>query len=430
MVFQDLPDEFILKSASIICSSKKTYKKADIHIKGSKIECVANDISFEHIKQINVEDFLICPGLINSHTHSAMGFFRDLGHGKKEMIESFLFPAEKSLSSELLKPLSYSYIFGALKSGTTFINDHYYMSDGIAKACETLGIRAGIGETIADLGGAFPETATFENARQKIDNWAYTDKIIPVLAPHATDTVSEAAATKTCQYATKNNIPIHMHLSQTSGEVERTLKRTGKRPVEWAHDVGLLGSNTLGVHLVSINDSDINYLEKTNVTGVVCPSSQIIYETLAPISKLKESKIKLAIATDCAASNDSADILPEVKFASLLDKYLGESKIDHSYWFDSITSTPASALGLDKKIGSIAPGMEADLTFFQKTLDVLPISSEVENLLFSQSSANVKHVMIAGNFVLLDGKPTKISVEEMKEQYIEATKEIKRRCGF
>jgi 5-methylthioadenosine/S-adenosylhomocysteine deaminase len=221
-----------------------------------------------------------------------------------------------------------------------------------------------------------------------------------------------------------------MHLSQTKGELERTLKRTGKRPVEWADKQGLLSQNTLAVHLVSVDDSDISILEKSGCLGVVCPSSQIIYESLAPISKLKSSKMKLSVATDCAASNDAADLISEIKFSSLMDKEFGSSSIDHSYWFNSVTSHPAKALGLEDTIGKISDGMAADFVFYRQSLETLPISNLVPNLIFSQSSSNVEHVMIDGQFVLFNKNPLKISTSDMEEAFLEATKEIKKRCGL
>ena len=423
---------FILKNATLVLNSKTQLDNTSLEVEDGKIKQIyrPNESTPNDVITYEASDFILTPGFINSHTHAAMGFFRDIGHGKNNMIESFLFPAEKSLSSELIKPLSYSYLFGALKSGTTLVNDHYYMSQGVAEACEDLGLRGAIGETIATEGGAFPAQATFDNAQKIIHSWSYSDRVLPTLAPHATDTVSTDDAKKISEFAEANDIPVHMHLSQTKGEFERTYQKHGKSPVKWAYENGLLTENTLAVHLVSVNEGDIKLLADSGSTGVMCPTSQIIYEKLAPLAKLMQANIPLVVATDCAASNDSADLLYEAKTAALLAKNDGKKNIDHGYWLDSITNRAAIPLGLGHKLGKLEVGFDADIVFFKKSLECSPVNHAITNILFSQSQSNIDHVMIEGKFVLYDKEPCLISTTDMLESYKIAQQEIQKRCQF
>ena len=421
---------FILERASVILNSSTWLDEANIEIKDGKILHISKGHRLEGVKTYDASDYLITPGLINCHTHASMGFFRDLGHGKPEMIENFLMPAEESLTPELLEPLAYSYLVDSLKTGTTLVADHYYFVEGVGKAAERIGMRAAIGETIADLGGAFPKMSSFEHAKKSMESWSFSDKVTPVLAPHASDTVSDEQAKKISSYAKANNLPIHMHLSQTSGEYSRTTKRTNMSPVEWAKKMGLLGENTLAVHLITATEDDVKILKDSGASGVICPASQIIYEKVANISKLKASGLPLCIATDCAASNDSANILSELKLAALLDKHLGTTKIDHAYWFSSVTERPAEALGMDSIIGTLAPGKKADLVFHQKKLANLPINDPWVNLIFSSTGSNVAHVMIDGGFVLFEGSLTNTSEQTIREDYLKAVGEITKRAGL
>jgi 5-methylthioadenosine/S-adenosylhomocysteine deaminase len=430
-----LESHYILKNACIIVSSSNWHEKADIEIKDGVIVCISEESkklasASGSIKTYDASSYVLYPGLINAHTHAAMSFFRDLGHGKPEMIENFLMPAEESLTAELLEPLAYSYLVDALRSGTTLVADHYYLVEGVGKAAERLGMRAALGETIADLGGAFPQTSTFEHARKAIESWNFSDKITPVLAPHASDTVSDEQAKKIVNYAKAQQLPVHMHLSQTSGEYLRTSKRTNKSPVKWANDIGLLTESTLAVHLVTLKGGDFQLLNDSGATGVICPASQIIYENLANISKIKASGTPLCIATDCAASNDSAKIISEAKFAALLDKHQGSPKIDHPYWFRSITENPAKALGLSAKIGTLEPGKKADIVFRRKSIDTEPIRDPWVNFLFSSAEANVDHVMIDGSFSLYERQLTNASEETLNTDYRRAVTEISKRAGL
>lgn len=431
----NLPEHYALMNCVLVKPGQNDAEAQHLEIKKNKIVAISSDKKNidSGIKKFDCSHLMVCPGFINSHTHAVMGFFRDYGHGKPEMIENFLFPAEKALTPDLIEPLSYSYLIAALKTGTTLISDHYYMVEGVGMACEKIGLKAFLGETIADIGGAFPGQATYENAISQMKKWNFSDNIKPLMAPHATDTVSDDAAQKIVRYAEKHELPIHMHLSQTTGERRRTQSRTGLSPVKWAEKMGLLSKNTLAVHLISADTEDLDILLKTNSQAVICPSSQIIYETLAPISKIKESGIPVSVATDCAASNDRADLREEARFCALVEKLTrspSSPNIDHEAWVESITKTPASALGIGESTGEIAAGKSADLSFFQKSIDTLPLSKPCENLLFSQSCANIKHVLINGRFVLYDGECTLIDEEKWKASYMEAVKEIRQKAGI
>lgn len=228
----------------------------------------------------DASDFLIFPGLVNAHTHSAMGFFRGLGHGRQDMIENFLFPAEKSLTPDLLENLSLSYIAAGIRCGVTMFSDHYYFVEGVGRAFESLGVRAIIGETVADLGGAFPGDASVQRMHALIDNWSFSDRIRPSVAPHAADTVSRPLLTKLAQFAVKNGLHLHMHLAQTVGELERVIKREAMSPVRYAQECGALTDKTLAVHLIACSDADINILKKEGTVAGICPVSEVVYEKL------------------------------------------------------------------------------------------------------------------------------------------------------
>ena len=368
---------------------------------------------------IDASGYTAIPGLINAHTHVAMGFFRGLGHGQDEMIEKFFFPAEKSLTPELLAPLSFSYIYGGLTAGVTCFGDHYYFSDGVAQAFERLGVRAVVGETIADLGGAFPGRASWERWQQKLSQWSYSSRVTPAIAPHAADTVSGPLLKELADYARHHQLPLHMHLSQTKGEYQRVAAREGCSPVEFADRCGALSERTLAVHLVSSTPSDHAILQRRGTTAVICPASQIIYERLAPLADLIKASIPLALATDAAASNDTADLLAEMRLAALLAQDRGlplEQRLPEDF-FQMTTLNPARALCLEARIGSLAVGKAADIVFLAEDLSTQPETKPMVNLIFSQSSRNVRHVMIDGRFVLYNSRLTLASEDDLLAEF-------------
>lgn len=375
--------------------------------------------------------FMAMPGLVNAHTHVAMGFFRGLGHGHDQMIETFLFPAEKRLTSELTAPLSYGYLVAGLKSGVTCFGDHYYFIDGVARALDRLGLRGVIGETVADLGGAFPGRDRWDGWRKTLERWPHSSRITPAIAPHAADTVSAPLLGELAAYAKANDLPLHLHLSQTTGERFRVEARERCSPVAYADRCGALSDRTLAVHLVSADADDVARLADRGVTAGFCPASEIIYEKLAPLAELCRRGVPLALGTDCAASNDTADLLGEMRLTALLaqDRGVAPERRRPGDVLAMGTGNGARALGLGGRVGRLAPGLAADVVFLSEDLDTLPTPRPDANLIYSMSARHVRHVMVDGRFVLYDGRPVLAAEADLLSEYQAAVAEIHRRLG-
>ncbi len=374
-------------------------------------------------------DFIICPGLVNAHTHCAMGFFRGLGHGKTDMIENFLFPAEKALTPELLEDLSLSYIAAGIRAGVTMFSDHYYFVEGVGRAIEKLGARGIIGETVADLGGAFPGDESTKRMHTMLERWKFSDRIAPSVAPHAADTVSKKLLTELGAFAANNKMHLHMHLAQTTGELQRVQKREHISPVRYAANCGALSERTLAVHLIACDDDDIKILKDHNVTAGICPVSEIVYERLPAVDRIFRAGITTALGTDCAASNDTSDILAEMRIFSLLMRDRGVSLEDYSFK-DTLaagTVNGAKLFGKSHVTGLLKTGSAADLVLVNLAVDILPASNPLANLLYSANAGHVDHVLVEGRFILRDRKLTMAGESDVKLSYVKAVETIKKR---
>ena len=387
------------------------------------------------VTRIDGSGWLAAPGLINAHTHCPMSFFRGLGHGRKNLIETFLFPAEKALTPEIIEPLCWSYIYSGLRSGVTCFVDHYYYSAGVAAALERFGLRGVIGETVADLGGAFPGRASWERARGMIDAWSYSPRIRPALAPHAADTVSRELLTEIAMFATANKLPIHMHLSQTDGEMARVQAREKTTPVKFAESCGALGPETLAVHLVSATPDDCLILARSGATAGICPASQVVYERLAPLAALADAGVPMALGTDCAASNDSADMLSEIKLAALLlrDRSASAELSSHTAAERALamaTINPAKAFGLGNQIGKLESGRLADVIFLRLDLATLPLHDPLTTLVYSCGAGQVRHVMVGGEWVLWNQRLVAENEDDLVDGYADAVRRITQAAGL
>ncbi len=384
-------------------------------------------------ERISLPGHLIIPGLINAHTHASMSFFRGLGQvqptsaaADASLIENFFFPAEKALTPDLIEALAYPYLLDALKSGTVAVADAYFFIDGVGRALERLGMRGFIGEHVADLGGPHPAgKPTWEKYRDKIENWEFSSRVQPLVYGHATDTLSFGLLREIGQYAKDRQLPFHMHLSQTFGERERVESREGKSPVRYAYDAGVVHERSLLVHLVSADSQDFKLIAAEGSLICLCPASEVIYEKLPPLKPLFASGSRISLGTDCAASNDTADLLQEARIMALFARHegipLGADVLG------KMVLNEAATLFAPHDLGSLNPGRAADLVCINLGLELAPWTRPSTNLFFSSISRQVEHVMIDGRWVLWDRELTLVAEADLQLEFNRALAELRQR---
>jgi 5-methylthioadenosine/S-adenosylhomocysteine deaminase len=384
--------------------------------------------------ECNGDGFMAMPPLWNAHTHCALNFFRGLGHeapgnAEASMIEQVLFPAEKNLSPELVEPLSYAHIIEGLRSGVGYFADHYYYVTGVGRALERFGLKGYIGETVADLGGAKPGRDAWDRARNDMERWNFSSRIKPVVAPHAADTVSRPLLTELAKFARSQKIPLHMHLAQTEGEASRVRTRENLSPVELAYQCEALFERTLAVHMVEVNDQDLARIQETKATIGHCPVSQVIYHKLAPIELFRKKGIEIALGTDCGASNDSGNMMQEMKFAAILSRDRG-SIMTAKETLAAATTAPAKVFAGNAGLGLLKKGNPADLNFIKLDFEFFPEHDLHAHFVFSAQQHNVRHQMIDGEWTMWNQTPTQPDLEELSIAYRDSCREILSRCGM
>lgn len=151
-----------------------------------------------------------------------------------------------------------------LKGGVTTYADMYYFEDEVAKTVDQIGMRAVLGETVIK----FP-VADAKNAEEGI-NYAlnfieeYKDhpRITPAFAPHAPYTNTTEVLLKVNELAQEKDVPVLIHLSESSRESEKIEKRMpGKTPIGYMAEIGALSNHWVAAHAITANDDDIQTLK-------------------------------------------------------------------------------------------------------------------------------------------------------------------------
>ena len=367
---------------------------------------------FSSHEHVDLGEHALIPGLVNAHTHAAMSLMRGLADDLPLMrwLEEHIWPAEmKHVSPAFVKDGTLLACAEMLRGGVTCFNDMYFFPEAALEAALAAGMRMSLGMIVFDFPSAYgsdPDDYLAKGLALR-DRWREHPLVSFCLAPHAPYTVSDATFRKIATLAGEVDVPVHIHLHETEDEIARSIAEHGVRPLERLQRLGLLGPGLIAVHAVHLNDAEIAQLAEHGASVAHCPSSNLkLASGFAPVAKMVAAGINLAIGTDGAASNNRLDMFEEMRLAALLAKAVAgdaEAMPAHAA-LRAATLGGAAALGLETRIGSIAPGKAADLAAVRLSgPELSPCYDPVSHLVYAASRRDVSDVWVAGRRLLQGG---------------------------
>jgi len=377
--------------------------------------------------EINLDNQLLIPGLINTHTHSPMSLMRGLADDLHLMdwLNNHIWPTEqKHVSAEFVFDGSLLACAEMIRSGTTCFNDMYFFPEETARAVEQAGMRAKLGLILIDFPSAWAKDADeyLSKGIELHDQLHNNSLISTAFAPHAPYTVSDEPLKRISTYAEELDIPIHMHIHEIAHEVEQAISQTGKRPLERLNKLGLLSPRLLAVHMTQLTDDEINLVAETGAHVLHCPESNLkLASGFCQTYKLQQAGINVALGTDSAASNNDLDMIAEMRTAALLAKAVANnaSALPAEDVLRMATINGATALGLDTEIGSLEIGKSADITAIDLSgIENQPVYNPVSQLIYSAGRENLSNVWLAGNPLLKDRELTTLDEKSILEKAV------------
>jgi len=381
----------------------------DILIQGEYISKIANNIEFAADKLIDGSGKAILPSFMNGHTHAAMNLLRGYADDMKLMdwLQNKIWPLEAKLTEEDVYWGTKLACLEMIKSGTTFFNDMYWHFHGTARAADEMGMRAVISEAVIDN---FSEKGQKEARKmvEKLHNESsrYSDRIQYVLGPHAIYTVSKETLLWLKEYAQEHNLLIHTHLAETQSEVEQSLQKFGKRPVEYLNEFGFLGPNLVVAHAIWVDDKEMQLLADNNVKIVHTPASNMkLCSGIMPLSKKLEKEILTCLGTDGASSNNNLDIAEEMKIASLLHKVNTQDPLHANAGQIFQLATRNAARIFNVNAGEIATGKLADLILVDlNDVSLVPGHNLISDMVYSANGSCVDTTICDGKILMQNRK--------------------------
>ena len=360
-------------------------------------------------KTIDARGTLVLPGMINGHAHAAMSLFRGVAedHSLDDWLQRYIFPAEaRNVTEDFVFWGTRLGVLEMLRGGVTTYADMYYFEDVVARVTKEAGMRGVLGETILDFPAPDHKTpaAALAYTQRYIERWKGDPLITPAVAPHSIYTLSTDTLQKAAELARANGVPILMHIAEAPFESERSRAQHGGSPVHYLERIGLLGGDVVGAHCVWVDATDIATLLRRGVGTVHNPSSNMkLASGVMPVVDLLTAGVPVGLATDSAASNNNQDLFQEMNVATKLQKVtrMDPRALPARQVVEMATIGGARALHLDKQIGSLEPGKQADVVLIGTgATHSTPMYNVYSQLVYALNAHDVLTVVIAGKIVM------------------------------
>lgn len=385
-------------------------KLTDVLIEGNRIARITSGISAPAGAEVlDGTDKAIIPGFINTHTHASMTLFRGYGDDLPLMtwLEDYIWPVEAQMTAHDVYVGARLACLEMLRSGTTCFLDMYMHPLETAKAVEEMGLRAHLSYTLFDQGNAERAELDRKRSYEYFDRFKeFSDRITFTLGPHAIYTVSGEQLQFCHQFAVEHNVKIHLHLSETKGEIDECVRQHGLTPVRYLEKLGILSEHLVLAHVVWIDDEEMDLLAKYNVSVVHNPASNLKLASgyAFKYEEMKRRGIRIGIGTDGCSSSNNLDMVVAMKLASFLGKgwRFDSTACKADDIFASATSVGADILGIPA--GRVEEGALADVCLVDlNTPELVPLNSLTSNLVYATSGSScVDTVIVDGRILMRD----------------------------
>ena len=347
----------------------------------------------------------LVPGLVNGHTHAAMTLFRGYGDDLPlmEWLEDWIWPAEARLTAEDVYWGTRLACVEMIRTGTVRFFDMYWHAGETARAVADAGIRAVIGAPLIDAA----EGGLRDVAAASLDEVAAVDaggRVSGALAPHAIYTVGKESLRWVAAQAAERELPVHIHLSETEGEVTDCLEAHGKRPAQYLDELGLLGPQTVLAHGVWLDDAELELIAERGATLVTNPVANMKLAVGGPFPypSARERGARIGLGTDGPGSNNSLDLLADAKHFALVQKHAARdpAAVTAEEAWQLATGSRSPLLGGRTEL---AAGDPADFLLVRADAPELAPGELIANLIYAASGSIVDTTVVAGRPLMHGG---------------------------
>jgi 5-methylthioadenosine/S-adenosylhomocysteine deaminase len=397
-------------------------ERVDLRCEDGRIAAIGGDMAAAPGEEtIDAGGAHLVPPLLNGHTHAAMTLFRGSGGDLPLMpwLEEKIWPVEARLDADDVYWGARLACAEMTRAGTTRFWDMYWHPEATARAVADAGMRATIGAPLFDHDG--DAAGMRERALASLDHLAgLGPAIAPAIAPHSIYTVSEASLRWIAEVSAERELPIQIHLSETEQEVADCVAAHGLRPAAYLDSVGMLSERTVLAHGVWLDREELELIAARGATVVTNPvaNMKLAVGGVFPYPAAREAGVAVGLGTDGAGSNDSLDLLSDLKLFALAQKHAAAdpTAIAVVEAWEIATGARAARLGATP----LEVDAAADFLLLRPDSE-LSIGDLTSDLVYAASGSVVDTTVVGGRVLMRGGKPP-----EMEETVARAVERASR----
>ncbi len=366
-------------------------------------------------------DHVLLPGFVNAHTHAAMTLLRGAAESAsfERWLRTQVWPLEhRWIDAEYVRDGTELAIADMLTSGTTCFGDMHLYPEVVAQTVSAAQMRACVGLPVIEESTSWAESAgeCLEKGLKLHDDYRDDPLVTTCLSPYASWALGDETLIRVRRAADELELPMSMHVNESADEVvaegERTIARLDR--------LGLLSPLLAAVHMIHLDDVDLDACANAGISVVHCPQSNLkLGNGVSPVARFKARDMNIAVGTNGAASNNDLSMLDELRTAALLARGIPSAHvtIEAHEWLRFATLNGARALGLGEVIGSLTPGKWADLCCIDlKRAHTQPVYDPAAQIVFAASRDQVSDVWVAGRALLSSSRLTRLDLEDVLER--------------
>ncbi len=394
---------------------------------------------------------IVHPGLIDAHEHLAWHLVRDIVPDTftvPEVWEKYENPITLAIQGV---DEEYSALLATAEmavNGTTFFGDTggARFTDSVFKGANVVGVKGYTSHGISDNYTPelkimeYPYDKCIELFRYELDHYKRS-RTRPAGAhvglpgmEHTSAKLMQAGKELSREYG----VQMQVHTCVYESEIEWFRKTHNMTPIEWLDSLGVLDEHTTLVHVIHVTDHDLDILEKRKPCVIHCPGASFRYGLGAMrVGRFKEMLdrgIKVALGTDSGNWCDGLDIFQQMYMACVGHREAkGEYPVlTREEVFEMATINGAYALGVGDECGSVEVGKAADLVIHSTTRPemVTPHCERLMGMVYSSGARTVKDVLVDGEYIVRDGRTTRIDMETMAPVFDEKQQDMLNRMGY
>jgi 5-methylthioadenosine/S-adenosylhomocysteine deaminase len=354
-------------------------------------------------ERIDATGMLLCPPMVNAHTHAAMTLFRGFGDDMPlmEWLQKKIWPAEAKLEPHDVYWGTRLACLEMIRSGTTRFFDMYWFGPDIARAVSDSGVRAAVSSVLIDQ----LDPAKGEAMRPQVRDWLDRieeagEQVVPSLGAHAIYTVSPESLAWFAELGAEREIHLQIHLSETEQEVNDCLEAHDRRPAAYLDELGFLGPRTLLAHGVWLDDAELELIAERGATVVTNPAAnmKLAVGGVFPYPKAARAGVSIGLGTDGVSSNSNLDMFEEVKLFALGQKQAsGDSAM--------LPADDALAIARGQRSQALGgtplePGQPADFLLLRGSDPELSAGDLEADLVYAAGGSVVDTTVVAGRVLM------------------------------